>query len=71
MTDIKARKLVIGRLQRGDRLVLCDEETGQPLEGQTDLKINSPGDGCPTVTVTFDAWGAHGVRFEDEPRQEQ
>ena len=71
MSEISTRKLVIGLAQPGDRLVLCDKETGQPLEGQTDLKINSPSDGRPTVIVTFDAWGAHGIRFMGEAEKEQ
>ena len=71
MTDIKTRKLVIGRARPGGRLVLCDEETGHPLEGQTDLKLESPDSGCPKVTVTFDMWGAHGVRFMGEAEPEQ
>lgn len=48
---------------------MCDEETGQPLEGQTSLVVDSGEDGMPKVTVTFDAWGAYGIRFEDEPRK--
>ena len=71
MSEISTRKLVIGLAQPGDRLVLCDKETGQPLEGQTDLKINSPSDGRPTVIVTFDVWGAHGIRFMGEAEKEQ
>lgn len=71
MTDIKTRKLVIGRVRHGGRLVLCDEETGQYLEGQIDLKLESPESGCPKVTVTFDMWGIHGVRFMGEPESEQ
>ena len=70
MSEISTRKLVIGLAQPGDRLVLCDKETGQPLEGQTDLKINSPSDGRPTVIVTFDVWGAHGIRFMGEAEKE-
>lgn len=69
MTDIKTRPLVVKRL--GSQLALHDEETSQPLEGQTDLKINSPSDGFPTVTVTFDVWGAHGVRFMGEAETDQ
>ena len=71
MSEISTRKLVIGLAQPGDRLVLCDKEAGQPLEGQTDLKINSPSDGRPTVIVTFDVWGAHGIRFMGEAEKEQ
>ena len=71
MSEISTRKLVIGLAQPGDRLVLCDKETGQPIEGQTDLKINSPSDGRPTVIVTFDVWGAHGIRFMGEAEKEQ
>lgn len=71
MSEIKARKLAIGRSNPTGRLILCDEQTGQPLEGQTDLKINSPGDGFPTITVTFDVWGTHGVRFMGEAEEKQ
>lgn len=68
MSDIKTRMLVIRR--RGSRLVWCDEETGQPLSGQSSVVVESlPGE-PPTVTITFDAWGSHGIRFEDDPRQE-
>lgn len=63
------RKLVVKRHSRlKSRLVLCDEQTGQPLEGQTSMLVESHEDITPKITVTFDAWGAHGVRFEDEPR---
>lgn len=65
------RNLVIKRHPRVKAyLVLCDEETGQPLSGQIDLKVESSGGNPTKVTVTFEAWGAHGVRFEDEPRSE-
>ena len=69
MSGIKTRDIVIRRHPRlKGRLILCDEETGQPLGGQTSLVVDSGEDGMPKVTVTFEAWGAHGVRFEDEPR---
>ncbi|WP_273798874.1 hypothetical protein [Acinetobacter schindleri] len=68
MSDIKTRMLVIRRC--GSRPVLCDEETGQPLEGQTSVVLESSNEHPPRITVTFEAWGAAGVRFEDDPRQE-
>ena len=71
MTEVITRNLVIKRHPKFKyQLVLCDEETGQPLSGQIDLKIESSGDDRAKITVIFDAWGAHGVRFEDEPRSE-
>ena len=71
MTGNKARPLVVKRHPKfKHQLILCDEGTGQPLSGQTDLKVESSGDNLTKVTVTFEAWGAHGVRFEDEPRSE-
>lgn len=66
MSDIKTRMLVIRR--RGSRLVLCDEETGQPLEGQASVVLESSNERPPRITVTFEAWGAAGVRFEDDER---
>jgi hypothetical protein len=69
MTDIKTRSLVVKRL--GSQLALHDEQTGELLQGQTSVVLESHSGEPPKVTVTFDAWGAHGVRFEDEPRQEQ
>ncbi|WP_353172420.1 hypothetical protein [Acinetobacter rudis] len=72
MTDIKSRALVIKCHPKfKHQLILCDEQTGQPLNGQTSVVLESHSSKPPKVTVTFDAWGAHGVRFEDEPRQEQ
>lgn len=68
MTDIKARPLVVKRL--GSQLALHDEQTGELLQGQTSVVLESYSGEPPKITVTFDAWGAHGIRFEDEPRQE-
>lgn len=54
-------------------LVICDEETGQPLAGQRAVQMNSDAlNGPATITVTFEAYGAHGVRLlTDEPRPTQ
>ncbi|MEZ6840931.1 hypothetical protein ABVN80_08140 [Acinetobacter baumannii] len=51
-------------------LVICDEETGQPLAGQKAVQMNSDAlNGPATITVTFEAYGAHGVRLlTDEPQ---
>jgi len=70
MSEIKARKLVIKRhpALKG-RLLLCDEETGQPLEGQTSIVIESHAEDVAKVVVTFDAFSSHGIRFEDNPRK--
>ncbi|QXW27198.1 hypothetical protein KXJ74_07235 [Acinetobacter johnsonii] len=68
MSDIKPRKLVIKRI--GHNLVVFDEETNQPLSGQNIVVVESRNGEPPKVTITFDAWGAHGIRFEDDPRQE-
>jgi len=71
MTDIKTRSLVAKRHPKfKHELILCDEQTGQPLNGQTSVVLESYSGEPPKVTVTFDAWGAHGIRFEDEPRSE-
>lgn len=69
MSDIKTRKLVIKRIKHN--LAIFDEETNQPLSGQNSVVVESNSGEPPKVTVTFDAWGPHGVRFEDEPRLEQ
>lgn len=69
MTDIKTRPLVVKRF--GNKLALHDEQTGELLQGQTSVVLESHSSGQPKVTVTFDAWGPHGVRFEDDPREEQ
>ncbi|HCA5295131.1 hypothetical protein EA709_14885 [Acinetobacter baumannii] len=54
-------------------LVICDEETGQPLAGQRAVQMNSDAlNGPATITVTFEAYGAHGVRLvSDAPRPNQ
>ena len=71
MSETVVRPLVVKRHPKfKHRLILCDEQTGQPLSGQTDLRVESSGGNPTKVTVTFEAWGAHGVRFEDEPRSE-
>lgn len=58
MIEVITRNLVIKRHPKfNDQLVLCDEETGQSLSGQIDLKIESSGDDRAKITVTFDAWG--------------
>lgn len=52
-------------------LILCDEETGQPLAGQKAVQMNCNDglDGTATITVTFEAFGCDGVRLVgDEPR---
>lgn len=67
---IKARKLVIGRANTG-RLVICDEETGQPLGGQSGLVIEDSADGWPKVTVTFAMTGSEGVVFMGEDRKDK
>ncbi|EPF72124.1 hypothetical protein [Acinetobacter rudis] len=69
MTNIKSRPLVVKRF--GNKLALHDEQTGDLLSGQTLVVLESDSGLPPKVTVTFDAWGPHGIRFEDEPRQEQ
>ena len=68
MSDIKARKLVIKRLRH--ELAVFDEETNLPLSGQNSVVVESCAGEPPKVTITFDAWGSHGIRFEDDPRQE-
>lgn len=70
MSKSNARLLVIKRhgFPNG-RLVICDEETGQPLEGQTSVVMESHSEDPPKVVVTFDAFSPFGVRFEDSPRQ--
>lgn len=68
MSEVKARPLVVKRT--GRQLAIHDELTGELLQGQTSVILESHSGGPPKVTVTFDAWGAHGVRFEDEPRSE-
>jgi len=69
MTKVKTRPLVVKRI--GNGLALHDEQTGELLQGQTSVVLESHSGMPPKVTVTFDAWGAHGIRFEDEPRLEQ
>jgi len=70
----ESRMLVLKRHPKAKgHLVLCDEETGLPLAGQSLVQLNSSAHGGPaTVTVTFDAFGGHGIRLaEDEPRPTQ
>ncbi|WP_202744426.1 hypothetical protein [Acinetobacter pittii] len=54
-------------------LVICDEETGLPLAGQRAVQLNSDAlNGPATITVTFEAYGAYGVRLVgEEPRLTQ
>ncbi|ENU39298.1 hypothetical protein [Acinetobacter johnsonii] len=68
MSDNKARLLVIKRIRHN--LAVFDEETNQPLSGQSSVVVESRDGEPPKVTITFDAWGSHGIRFEDDPRQE-
>lgn len=69
MGNFKCRKLVIKRHPEiKHRLVICDEETGEPLDGQTNMVIESPAGDTPKVTVTFEAFGPFGIRFEDDER---
>ncbi len=71
MSEVKARRLVIKRHPHlKGRVILCDEETGHPLDGQTSVVLKSSGDDFAEVTVTFNAFGPYGVRFEDDPRPE-
>lgn len=52
-------------------LVICDEESGLPLAGQTEVRMISNDQGGPAlITVTFEAYGGNGVRLVgDEPRE--
>ncbi|OCY53733.1 hypothetical protein [Acinetobacter pittii] len=71
MSESKVRHLVLKRHPKAKgHFVVCDEETGLPLAGQTLVQLNSSAyGGTATVTVTFDAFGSHGIRLaEDEPR---
>lgn len=69
--SIQTRTLVIQRHPRSKgRLILCDEKTGQPLDGQTSLVVESGEDGMAKVTVTFEAGGAYGVLLGCDPRPE-
>ena len=68
MSDIKTRKLVIKRIRHN--LTVFDEETNQPLSGQNSVVVESRNGEPPKVTIMFDAWESHGIRFEDDPRQE-
>lgn len=67
MSQDKLRKLVIKRHRNS--LAVFDEETNQILSGQVSVVMESHSIDPPKVTVTFDAWGSHGIRFEDEPRK--
>ena len=67
MREIKTRKLVIKRHRNS--LAVFDEETNQMLSGQLSVVMESHSTEPPKVTITFDAWGAHGIRFEDEERK--
>lgn len=69
MFKTKTRPLVVKRT--GSLLALYDEQTSELLQGQTSVVLVSHSGEPPKVIVTFEAWGPHGVRFEDEPRLEQ
>lgn len=61
------RKLVVKRHPtHKQHLILCDEETDQPLSGQYSVVMESKGNAPAKITVEFDAWGEHGVHFEDD-----
>jgi len=74
MSESKVRHLVLKRhpILKGF-LVVCDEETGMPLAGQRAVQLNSDAlNGPATITVTFEAYGAYGVRLVgEEPRLTQ
>ncbi|MCG7221984.1 hypothetical protein [Acinetobacter sp. AG3] len=64
------RMLVVKRHPKfKHKLTLCDEETGQPLSGLIDIKIESSADAPAKLIATFEAWGSTGIRFEDDFRQ--
>lgn len=68
--EVKVRNLVVKRdTKRKHLFLLCDEETGYPLAGQVALKLENHNDSTPKLTVTFEAFGTDGIRFEDEPRK--
>ncbi|RDF63148.1 hypothetical protein DV997_20790, partial [Acinetobacter baumannii] len=55
------------------KLVRCEEQTRQSLDGQREVPMNYKTlHGASTLTVTFEAYGAHGVRLvSDAPRPNQ
>lgn len=70
MSDIDSRKLVVKRHPKAKHLlILCDEETGLPLSGQTSLTLENNEGEAARLIVIFEAFGQNGVRFEDDPRQ--
>lgn len=69
MEQIASRQLVVKRHPKfKHKLILCDEETGTPLSGLIDIKIESTSDSPAILTARFEAYGCDGIRFEDDFR---